>query len=150
VLVAVGGSSSPKRLTAAAATASGRKGRRTRTVSTRSILQRLTLSNTGAQPRATGEAAVVQQGDTLLLLLQGKGLAPNDHNYYAVWLYNSQVDNELLGLVSPAVGAAGTFSSGTTLPDDAVRFHSLVVTLETTDSPSAPGRKIFSSPLSVQ
>lgn len=116
----------------------------------RANLQHLTLSPSAIQPHATGLAAVVEQDNKLLLLLQGRHLVPNHHDFYAVWLFNSEADAELLGLVTPPVGSARTFSSGATLPDDAVRFHRLVVTSEATASPSRPGPQILSSPLSVQ
>jgi hypothetical protein len=113
-------------------------------------LERLTLSPAGSQPNATGAVAVVRQRGKVLLLVQGRGLRPNDHDYYAVWLYNSSVDNRLLGLVSPPVGNAGTFSSGTTLPDVAVRFHELLVTLQRSQSPARPGPAVLKSHISVQ
>jgi hypothetical protein len=111
---------------------------------------RLTLSPAGSQPGASGVGAVVRQNGNLTLLLQARGLRPNHGTYYAVWLYNSGIDAELLGLVSPRVGAAGTFSSGTALPDDAVRFHQLAVTLEATQQPARPGRLVMTSPLNVR
>jgi hypothetical protein len=150
VVVATGGHSPARRPATLTATRGGRADRRggVRVVS-RQIIARLTLTSAPAQPKASGEAVVVRQGSNLLLLLQARGLKPNDHTYYAVWLYNSEVDSELLGLVAPAVGPAGTFSSGTTLPDDAVRFHSVLITLEKGASPSDPGQQILSSPLSV-
>ena len=68
---------------------------------------------------------------------------------YAVWLFNTEVDSRLLGFVSPPVGADGTFSSGTALPDDAVRFHEVLVTRETTASPKQPGEVVLRSVLSL-
>jgi hypothetical protein len=115
----------------------------------RATLQRVRLAPSAAQPRASGLAAVVRHGSSRLLLLQGRGLAPNHGDYYAVWLYNSQADAELLGLVSPAVGPGGTFSSDTTLPADTARFHALLVTHERGPSPRRPGPQILSSPLQV-
>jgi hypothetical protein len=108
------------------------------------------LSPVGSDPTAVGVAAIVRQKKgLLLLLLQGRGLAPNVHNSYAVWLFNTPTDSRLLGFVSPAVGAAGTFSSGTTLPDDAVRFRELIVTLETTSRPATPGQEVLQTRLSL-
>jgi hypothetical protein len=84
-----------------------------------------------------------------LLLLQARGLRPNHGDSYAVWLFNTPTDSRLLGFVSPLVGPDGTFSSGISLPDDAVRFRTLVVTRETRPRPSVPGQSILRSPLSL-
>jgi hypothetical protein len=132
------------------ATGAGSSGARHRATSAQATLQHLTLTPTSAQPSATGLGAIVRQRGSLLLLLQGRHITPNHGNYYAVWLFNAEGDAELLGLVTPPVGSRRTFSSGATLPDDAVRFHRLVVTSETNATPSRPGPQILSSPLSVQ
>ena len=110
--------------------------------------RRLTLSPTGTIRTASGEAAIVRpaQGE-LLLLLQGRGLPRNQTDSYAVWLFNRPGDSLLLGFISPDTGAAGTFSSGTRLPGDASRFRQLIVTVETTSRPTAPGRAVLSTQL---
>ena len=109
-------------------------------------LQQLTLTPTRDR-RASGAATILGQGGTRLLLLQGRGLAPNDGNSYAVWLFNAQDDARLLGFVSPPVGRKGSFSSGATLPDDAVRFRAVLITRETSSDPSAPGPVVLRAPL---
>jgi hypothetical protein len=112
-------------------------------------LQHLVLTPV-RNPRASGAGAVLSQGDTMLLLLQARGLAPNRGNSYAVWLFNTPGDARLLGLVSPKVGRGGRFSSGATLPDDAVRFHTVLVTRETSSDPSAPGPAVLRAPLPLR
>ncbi len=112
-------------------------------------LERLVLAPTGSNPSALGAGAVVRQGGSLLLLLQARGLAPSRGDSYAVWLFNTTADARLLGFVSPQVGPAGTFSSGVTLPDDAIRFHSLIVTRESSTTPASPGTAVLRSPLSL-
>jgi len=117
--------------------------------STAQTLRRLVLAPTSSDRSALGAGAVVRQDGSLLLLLQARGLSPNHGNSYAVWLFNSSGDARLLGFVSPQVGPAGTFSSGVTLPNDAIRFHSLIVTRETSPSPLSPGPTVLRSPLSL-
>jgi hypothetical protein len=112
-------------------------------------LHRLVLQPAGPDRAAFGAGAIVRQGGTLLLLLQARGLRPNHGDSYAVWLFNTPTDSRLLGFVSPLVGPDGTFSSGISLPDDAVRFRTLVVTRETRPRPSVPGQSILRSPLSL-
>jgi hypothetical protein len=111
---------------------------------------RLVLSAAQSDSRALGAGAIVARRGSLLLLLQARGLAPNSKgNSYAVWLFNTEVDSRLLGFVSPPVGADGSFSSGTALPDDAVRFHEVLVTRETTTNPKQPGKVVLRSILSL-
>jgi hypothetical protein len=113
-------------------------------------VRKLVLEPAGTNHNALGAADLVRQkGGSLLLLLQARGLQPNRHNAYAVWLYNAPGDARLLGFVSPAVGAAGTFSSGVQLPDDAFRFHLLIVTLERSSQPRTPGPTVLRTALSL-
>ncbi len=113
-------------------------------------IHHLVLSPAGADRNAFAAATVAQQGTQTLLLLQGRGLAPNHGDSYAVWLYNSVSDARLLGFISPAVGTDGRFSSGTPLPDDAVRFHALMITREQGSQPNAPGQPVLRGPLSLR
>jgi hypothetical protein len=99
--------------------------------------------------RAAGAGAVLAQRGTMLLLLQAHGLSANRGNSYAVWLFNAPSDARLLGFISPPVGRSGKFSSGVALPDDAVRFHSVVITRETSHDPAVPGPMILRAPLSL-
>jgi hypothetical protein len=112
-------------------------------------VRRLALTPAGSGGDALGAGVVVSQHGRLLLLLQARGLQPNHHNSYGVWLYNSPGDAEMLGFVPQPVGADGTFSSSVMLPDDAVRFHALIVTLETSQLPKKPGTTVLRSPLSL-
>lgn len=114
-------------------------------------LRKLVLAPAGSDRNALGAGDIIRQKrGGLLLLLQAHGLAANSHgDSYAVWLFNAPGDARLLGFVSPGVGAAGTFSSGVTLPDDAFRFHALIVTLERTAQPTTPGPTVLRAPLSL-
>jgi outer membrane biosynthesis protein TonB len=112
-------------------------------------VRRLVLVGTASSNRAFGSGAVISQRGKLLLLLQARGLAPNHHNLYGVWLYNGTGDARLLGFVSPPVGADGRFSSSVSLPNNAAHFHSLLVTLEPNDLPKSPGPTVLRSPLSL-
>jgi Sigma-70, region 4 len=112
-------------------------------------VRRLVLAAAGPDHRAVGSGTVIRQGGGLLLLLRAHGLAPNRNNFYGVWLFNSPSDARLLGFVSPAVGAAGTFSSGTNLPSDAVRFRELIVTVEVSSHPVTPGPAVLRTTLGL-
>jgi hypothetical protein len=111
-------------------------------------IKRLVLSPAGTDRAALGAAAIVRPArGGLVLMLQGRGLPANQNDSYAVWLFNKPGDSRLLGFISPAVGATGTFSSGTPLPNDAVHFRELIVTLETTSRPVVPGPAVLKARL---
>jgi hypothetical protein len=113
-------------------------------------IRKLVLRPAGSNRAALAAADLVRQKNgTVLLLLQARGLRPNRDNEYAVWLFNAPGDARLLGFVSPPVGRSGTFSSGVQLPDDAVRFHALIVTLEHSSQPATPGPTVLRAPLSL-
>ena len=93
------------------ATPAGKKGGPSKT------LRRLVLVGNASNNGALGEGVVISQRGKLLLLLQARGLAPNHHTFYGVWLYNTPGDARLLGFVQPPVGPSGTFSSSVALPN---------------------------------
>jgi hypothetical protein len=90
---------------------------------------------------AVGIAELLQAGSTRAVAILAQHLAPNNgHDAYAVWLYNSSSDAVLLGFVSPQVGSSGQLRTEGSLPTNASHFHHLIVTLETTGKPKAPGK----------
>ncbi len=151
VLATSGGGSKSSSSTSASAPPTTPATHTTATSHAARTIEKLVLQAAGSAHNAVGAGAVVRQKDgSLLLLIQARGLTPNSHhNAYAVWLVNTSSDARLLGFVKPAVGASGTFSSGTTLPSDASRFHSLVVTIERSSQPTSPGPEALRTPLSL-
>ncbi|MGH2916377.1 MAG: hypothetical protein ACRDMX_15460 [Solirubrobacteraceae bacterium] len=100
--------------------------------------------------KAAGIAEILREGSADGLAIVAQGVAPNSTkppNAYAVWLYNSPTDAHNLGFVSPGVGKTGRFSTATTLPANAKRYHKLIVTLESTGRPKAPGQIILEGTL---
>ena len=148
VLASETGKSAHPRMTARAPTRSAAT-RRAPTRNSVQTIRRLTFAPTSADPNALGAGAVVRHGGSLSLLLQARGLAANHGDSYGVWLFNTPIDARLLGFVSPPVGSAGTFSSGVSLPDDAIRFRSLIVTREKSTRPASPGPMVLHASLSL-
>lgn len=147
VIVLSGGGSSTHRVAGAPA---GVPSARTRThQAPGKTVRRLVLIGSASSHKAFGTGVVVSQHGNLLLLLQARGLAPNHHDSYGVWLYNSPRDARLLGFVPRPVGTNGTFTSSVILPGEAGRFHSLIVTLEHSQLPKTPGTTVLRSPLSL-
>ena len=103
-------------------------------------------SGTGA---AKGVAFLVRAGSTLGVIIEATGLAPNAHNAYAVWLSNTPSDSTRVGFVNQAVGTNGKLQTGGPLPANASRFKELLLTLETQNSPKAPGPTVLQGALTL-
>ena len=87
---------------------------------------------------------VVKQGNKSAVAIVGHGLPANTkHNAYAVWLYNTSRDAVLLGFVNPGVGKDGRLETTGPLPTNASHFKHLVITIETTSSPTQPGQVVL-------
>jgi hypothetical protein len=100
----------------------------------------------GSTSSAKGVAFVVKEGSAYGIILEAAHVAPNNHNAYAAWLYNSPSDAYRLGFVSPPVGKSGQLQVGSALPANAGRFKQLLLTLETQSSPKTPGTIILQGP----
>jgi hypothetical protein len=93
-----------------------------------------------------GFAEVLQAQGQFGVAIAAQGLAANKKHppdAYAVWLYNSPGDSHILGFVSPAVGSNGILRTAGGLPKNASHYQKLLVTLETSSHPKAPGRIIL-------
>ncbi len=153
VIVLVTGGSGAKHTTTAAstpaATSTPTTTGTTSTTATR-VLGQINLSPpSGGSSQAKGIAEVLAQGKTHGIAIVAQGVSPNTkHDAYAVWLYNSSADAELLGFVNPGVGTNGRISTASPLPTNASHFKQLVVTLETQAHPKQPGTIVLQGPLS--
>jgi hypothetical protein len=96
---------------------------------------------------AKGVGLVVKDGSAYGLIIEAQNVAPNDHNAYAAWLYNSPTDSLRLGFVNPAVGKTGKLQVGTALPAKAGHYKQLILTLETQSAPKTPGTIVLQGPL---
>jgi hypothetical protein len=110
---------------------------------------KIKLTSPTGQPGTIGIAEVVHRGGNAAIAVLGKGLAHNaKHNAYAVWLYNSSTDAIRLGFVNPGVGKDGHLDTAGTLPTNASHYSKVLVTLETTANPTAPGTIVLEGRLS--
>ncbi len=100
----------------------------------------------GSSSAAKGIAVVVKDGSAYGLIIEAQNVAPNSHNAYAAWLYNSATDSHRLGFVNPAVGKSGKLDVGTPLPANAGHYKQLIVTLETQNAPTTPGTIVLEGP----
>jgi hypothetical protein len=86
--------------------------------------------------KSLGVANVVSQGGQRAIALIGQSLPPSPR--YAVWLYNSQNDNQFLGF-APPVKKAGRLQGLAPVPDDFSRYKEIIITREQVDRPQKPG-----------
>ncbi|HEX3689072.1 MAG TPA: hypothetical protein VHV28_05220 [Solirubrobacteraceae bacterium] len=117
-----------------------------------SVVAQINLSPPSADKtsKAAGIAEVLNEGsiDGIAVVAQNvPANATKPPNAYAVWLYNSQKDAQILGFVNPAVGKTGRLSTAGRLPANASHYKELVVTVETTASPKQPGTIILQGAL---
>jgi hypothetical protein len=153
VLIASGGSSnSPSTTTNAGApttTPAGASGATGSTASTGStgatgasstkVLAQFNLSSPTSK-KTIGIAQFLRAGGQYGIAVVAENIQPNTKkNAYAVWLYNSPTQAELLGFVNPGVGSTGRLSTAGPLPANASQYHELLVTLETQSKPKTPG-----------
>jgi Sigma-70, region 4 len=99
----------------------------------------INLTPTQAGSKAEGIADVLKEGSQRELAIVAQGLPPNTaKNSYEVWLYNSPTDAKSIGF-GPVVGSNGKLAAAGALPTNASHFKQLIVTVETTKSPTTPG-----------
>jgi hypothetical protein len=100
--------------------------------------------------KATGIAQVVQVGSTRGIVLVAQNIPANKNNFYAVWLYNSPSQYEIVGYVNPGVGANGQLQTTGPLPTDAAKYGQLVVALQTKAQPKPPGPIVLKGKLTLK
>jgi Sigma-70, region 4 len=149
VLATLTGGTSKKHTTTSAGAASRPASTATSTgtsTSSAHIVAQSNLNPPSAGSSAKGVAFVVQDGSAYGIIIEAQGVAPNNHNAYAVWLYNSPTDSIRLGFVSPAVGKSGQLQAGSALPANAGHYQKLLLTLETQSAPKTPGTIVLEGP----
>lgn len=110
----------------------------------------LTPPSSDKKSKAAGIAEVLNEGSTDGVAIVAQNVPPNSTkppDAYAVWLYNSPKDAKILGFVNPGVGKTGRLSTAGSLPTNASHYKQLIVTVETTASPKAPGTIILQGAL---
>ncbi|HTA35510.1 MAG TPA: sigma factor-like helix-turn-helix DNA-binding protein [Solirubrobacteraceae bacterium] len=100
--------------------------------------KRITLTSPDSSSKAAGVAEVLSEGDQYAFYLAAEHLPPSKGFFYAVWLYNSPTSFEALSR-APAVGSNGSTQGGALLPKDAGKYHTMLLTRETSSKPASPG-----------
>jgi hypothetical protein len=115
---------------------------RTSTTSSIQILAQINLRPPSGGTKPIGLADVLKVQGRVGIAIVAQGLTANSKhppNAYAVWLYNSPSDSQILGFVNPGVGSNGQLRTAGALPTNAHHYQKVLVTLETQSKPKAPG-----------
>ncbi len=105
--------------------------------------KRITLTSPDSASDAAGVAEVLSEGSQYAFYLAAEHLPPTKGFFYAVWLYNSPSSFEALSR-APSVSSSGSFQGGALLPKDAAKYHTMILTRETSSKPTSPGPTVLS------
>ena len=135
-----GGSSTHEKAAANASTGGETAASSTSTGAKAKEDKRITLKSPDPSSKAVGVAEVLSEGTQYAFYLAAEHLAPSKGKgfFYAVWLYNSPTSHQALSR-SPEVGANGSLQGGALLPADAGKYHTMILTRETSSRPTSPG-----------
>ena len=146
VILITGGHSSSQNRAASSPRAAGSSSAGTSSASTTAKAtedRRITLTSNNSGSKAIGVAQVLSEGSKYAFFLAAEHLPPSKGFFYAVWLYNSATSYEPLSR-SPAVGSNGRLQGGALLPANAGNFHTMLLTRETSTTPTHPGPIVLS------
>jgi hypothetical protein len=146
VVLITGGHSSSQNRAASSPRAAGSSTAGTSSASTTAKAtedRRITLTSNNPGSKAIGVAQVLSEGSKYAFFLAAEHLQPSKGFFYAVWLYNSATSYEPLSR-SPAVGSNGRLQGGALLPANAGNFHTMLLTRETSTTPTHPGPIVLS------
>jgi Sigma-70, region 4 len=143
------GTSSTAAGTTAGTTATSGTGSTSSTTPKAQVVGQTNLNPPSGTSQAKGVGFVVKEGSAYGIVIEAAKVAPNSHNAYAAWLYNSASDAYRLGFVSPPVGKNGQLQVGSPLPANAGHFKKLLLTLETQSNPKSPGTIVLEGPFSL-
>jgi hypothetical protein len=109
------------------------------------VISQIYLTHPGGGNSPVGVAEVISSQGKTGVAIAAQGLAPNRKrppNYYAVWLYNGPGSEHLLGFAA-AVTSSGVLRTLGALPNNASDYQKLLLTLETSPDPKAPGKIVL-------
>jgi hypothetical protein len=145
IILITGGSGSQKHKPSAASAAASSTGTGSTAATTGKTKEnrRLTLTSPDPASKSIGVAEVLSEGNKYAFYLAAEHLPPSRGFFYAVWLYNSPTSHEALSR-SPPVTSNGRLQGGALLPSDAGKYHTMLLTRETSQRPTQPGPTVLS------
>jgi len=145
IILTTGGGGSQKHQSPSASAGGSSTGKSSTATTTARATEdrRITLVPPNPASKSVGVAEVLSEGSKYAFYLAAEHLPPSKGFFYAVWLYNSPTSHEALSK-SPPVGTDGRLQGGALLPSDAGKYHTMLLTRETSEHPTQPGPTILS------
>lgn len=112
------------------------------------ITQRLTLTSPTPGNKSVAVMDILAEGSRRAFFIDAENLPESKGFFYALWLYNSPSSHRPLSS-SPPVGSTHRLQGGALLPSDAGSYHTVLLTRETSRSPSTPGPVVLSGTFSL-
>jgi Sigma-70, region 4 len=141
VILLTGGSGKHKASTSASSTtASNAKG---------PTVHQLTLHSPSSSSRSLGVVEVLSEAGKRAFYIEAQNLPPSKHFFYAVWLSNSPTSSEPLSK-APPVGKSHRLAGGALLPSNAGNYKTILLTRETSEHPTHPGKVVLSGPFTLE
>jgi hypothetical protein len=112
------------------------------------ITARLTLASPQRGSKTVGVMDILAEGSRRAFFIDAENLPESNGFFYALWLYNSPTSHRPLSS-SPPVRSNHRLQGGALLPSDAASYHTVLVTRETSRTPSQPGPVVLSGSFSL-
>jgi hypothetical protein len=120
----------------------------TSTTSQAKLEARSRLTPVDPSSKALGVVQIASQEGHRAFFVLAEGLAPSKGFFYVAWLYNSTREARALGR-APNVTANGRLQAVALLPEDAGKYHTFLITRETSEHPTRPGPTVLRGPFSL-
>jgi sigma-70-like protein len=140
ILITGGSSSHPSKSASSRSNASKASGP--------AITARLTLAPSQRGSKMVGVMDILAEGSRRAFFIDAESLPESKGFFYALWLYNSSTAYRPLSS-SPPVGSNHRLQGGALLPSDAGNYHTVLLTRETSRTPSKPGPVVLSGSFSL-
>jgi hypothetical protein len=152
ILLSSGGGSHAKTTAssppATSSSSSSSTSKTTSTTGNPAVRQRLTLHSANVRSRSAAAVDIIAEGSKRAFYIEAQHLAPSKGFFYAIWLYSSP--RSFLPLSkSPPVGSNKRLAGGALLPANAATYREMLLTRETSDHPTHPGRVVLRGPFSL-
>jgi hypothetical protein len=112
------------------------------------VTNQLTLNSPDSSSKSIGIAEILAEGTQHAFYMAAEHLPPSQGFSYVIWLYNSPSSAEAISK-APTVTSNGRMQGGALLPSNAANYHQMLLTRETSNSPTQPGPIVLAGPFSL-
>jgi hypothetical protein len=115
---------------------------------TPTVTNQLALTSPDSSSKAVGIVEILAEGSQRAFYMAAEHLPPSQGFSYVVWLYNSPSSAQAISK-APTVTSNGRMQGGALLPSNASNYHKILLTRETSNSPTQPGPIVLSGAFSL-